>query len=175
MENFETKKVLSPWQAIIYITVIAVGIALDQLTKLLAVLHLAPMPGKTLPIIEGVFHFTYCENTGMAFSLLSGENQRWIFIVVSTITLAALAVYLFIGQVPNKLYLSGILLILSGGIGNMIDRIALGYVVDFIDVRLINFAVFNIADSFVTVGAGVLIAALIVDIVKETRKERREK
>ena len=61
-------------------------------------------------------------------------------------------------------------MIISGGIGNMIDRTALGYVVDFIDFRLINFAVFNGADSFVCVGAGILVLALILDIVKESRK-----
>jgi len=61
-------------------------------------------------------------------------------------------------------------MIISGGIGNMIDRTLLGYVVDFIDFRLINFAVFNGADSFVCVGAGILILALILDIIKESRK-----
>ena len=166
-------KKLTIKQIIIYISAIIFGIVLDQLTKLLAVSHLAPID--THPIIEGVFHFTYHENTGMAFSLLSGEGQRWIFILVSAITIVALSVYLFLGRAQNKIYASSICLILSGGIGNMIDRLALGYVVDFIDVRLINFAVFNIADSLVTVGAGVLIAALIFDIVKEARAGGAEK
>ena len=65
-------------------------------------------------------------------------------------------------------------MIISGGIGNMIDRIALGYVVDFIDFTLIDFAVFNGADSFVCVGAGLLILALILDIVKEQKAEKEK-
>lgn len=154
-------------QTIVFISVIILGIVLDQLTKLVAVLHLAPIG--TFPIIEGVFHFTYHENTGMAFSLLNEEGQRWIFILISAVTIVALSVYLFLGRAQNRIYSSAICLIISGGIGNMIDRLALGYVVDFVDVRLINFAVFNLADSLVTVGAGILIAALIIDIVKETR------
>ena len=167
-------KKLTLKEVLLYSSAILAGVILDQLTKLLAVIHLIPLSGRTFPIIEGVLHFTYHENTGMAFSLLSGENQRWIFILVSTVTIIGLGVYLFAGRVQNRIYTAGILLILAGGIGNMIDRIALGYVVDFIDFRLINFAVFNIADSFVTVGAGILITALILDIIKEARAEKKE-
>ena len=65
-------------------------------------------------------------------------------------------------------------MIISGGIGNMIDRLMLGYVVDFIDFRLINFAVFNGADSFVCVGAGLLILALIKDIVDESKAKKQD-
>jgi signal peptidase II len=66
-------------------------------------------------------------------------------------------------------------MIISGGIGNMIDRVALGYVVDFIDFRLINFAVFNGADSFVCVGAGIMILALILEMRREATSEKEKK
>jgi signal peptidase II len=66
-------------------------------------------------------------------------------------------------------------MIVGGGIGNMIDRVWLGYVVDFIDFRLINFAIFNVADSFVTVGAGIMMVYLISDMIKKTKKEQQKK
>ena len=66
-------------------------------------------------------------------------------------------------------------MIIGGGIGNMIDRVALGYVIDFIDFTLINFAVFNVADSFITVGAFMLMGYLILDMVRDMRKSKKEK
>ena len=153
---------------LIYAIAIALIIGIDQLTKWLAVEFL--MPIDTQPLIEGVLHLTYVENRGAAFGMLA--DQRWIFISVSTVTILILSVYLFLGKAENRLYEAGITVVIAGGIGNMIDRLALGYVIDFIDFRLINFAVFNGADSFVCVGAGILILALIIEIVKELRRER---
>ena len=92
---------------------------------------------------------------------------------VSTVTILALVFLLYSGYVrANKFYTVSLSLIISGGIGNMIDRIALGYVVDFIDFRLIDFAVFNGADSFVCVGAGLLVLALVLDIIKDAREKK---
>lgn len=149
---------------LIWIAVIILAVFLDQLTKYLTVLHIKPMG--TLPIIEDVIHLTYVENTGAAFGML--KNARWVFMVASTVMIIALLVYLF-GFFPKKrhwaenLFLS---LIVAGGIGNMIDRVSLGYVVDMIDFRLINFAVFNVADSFVCVGCGmILVWTLYMEMV----------
>ena len=89
--------------------------------------------------------------------------------LTSTVMIVVLAAYLYGGLAENKLYAVAASMIVSGGIGNMFDRIGLGYVVDFIDFRLINFAVFNGADSFVCVGGGLLVLALIIDIVKEAK------
>ena len=75
----------------------------------------------------------------------------------------------------NRLYEISVAMIISGGIGNMIDRTALGYVVDMIDFRIIDFAVFNGADSFVCVGAGLLILALVLDIIKESKLKKEKK
>ena len=88
--------------------------------------------------------------------------------------IVCLSVYLYGGFSQNKLYTASVLLIISGGIGNMIDRLALGYVVDFIDFRLINFAVFNGADSFVCIGAALLILALIIDIINEQKMKKQD-
>ena len=160
------------WEYIIYLAVIAVGIALDQLTKWLSVKYLAPI--ETLPIIKDVIHLTYVENRGAAFGMLA--NHRWVFIIISTVTIVFLLFILFSGRLSsNKLYTVSVAMIISGGIGNMIDRTLLGYVVDFIDFRLINFAVFNGADSFVCVGAGILMLALVLDVIREYKKQKRDK
>lgn len=154
---------------LIYTSIIIGGIVIDQLTKLLATKFL--MPIDTLPIIKDALHLTYVMNKGAAFGMLS--NHRWVFMIISTAAIIALAVYLFLGKAQNRLYEISIAMIISGGIGNMIDRVALGYVVDFIDFRLINFAVFNGADSFVCVGAGLLILALVLDIIKESKAKKQ--
>jgi signal peptidase II len=106
--------------------------------------------GQTLPLLPGIFHFTYVTNTGAAFSILSGKVEwlRWLSLGVS---LGLIAIGLF-GPVLSIWEELGYGLILGGALGNGIDRFALGYVVDFLDFRLINFAVFNIADSCISIG-----------------------
>ena len=145
------------------LAVTAVGILLDQLTKLLVSGGMAL--GDTIPILKDVLHITYVRNTGAAFGMLA--DRRWIFLVISTITILALAVFLLRTSSRDPLLIVSLSMILSGGIGNMIDRLALGYVVDFIDFRLINFAVFNGADSFVCVGAALLFLAVLFEPKKK--------
>lgn len=148
--------------------VISIGILIDQITKLLCVKFLQPKG--TVPIIENVIHLTYVENRGAAFGMLS--DSRWVFMLVSTVAIIGMAVFLYSGLASNLLYEISVAMIISGGIGNMIDRILLGYVVDMIDFRIINFAVFNGADSFVCVGAGLLVLALILDVFKEAKAKK---
>ena len=155
---------------VILLAIIAGVIGLDQLTKWLTVVNLEEW--ESFPLWQDVFHFTYVKNTGMAFGML--KEHRWVFMLVSTILILGMGIYLYGMKSENRLYDVSMALILSGGIGNMIDRIFLGYVVDFIDCRFINFAVFNGADSFVCVGAGLLMLALILDIVKEFKKEKEK-
>ncbi len=162
MKRLTKKQILS------YAIIILVGIVLDQITKMLAVKFL--MPIDTFPIIKDVLHLTYAENTGMAFGLL--KDQRWIFISVSTVAIIGMSIYLFLGRCESELAAISLAVIVSGGLGNMIDRICLGYVVDFIDFTLIDFAIFNVADSFVCVGAGMLILALILEMVAEQKKTK---
>ncbi len=154
---------------LIYSAFITAIIVLDQLTKWLSVKFL--MPIDTFPIIKNVLHLTYVENRGAAFGMLA--DSRWVFIAISAVTIIALSIYLYLGKAQNRIYEAGITMIIAGGIGNMIDRLALGYVIDFIDFRLINFAVFNGADSFVCIGAGFLILALVLDIIKEAREAKK--
>ena len=109
-------------------------------------------------LIPGVFHLTYVENKGAAFGMLA--DHRWVFIVISTVAIIALVAYLFIKKPHDKLLCISLALIAGGGIGNMIDRIFRGFVVDMIDVACIRFYVFNVADSAVCIGCGLLTFAI---------------
>ena len=158
---------------LIWFAVIIVTVFLDQLTKYLTVLHLKPID--TYPIIEDVFHFTYVENTGAAFGMM--KDARWIFMITSTVAIIGILAYMIHRAYVKKVKMPwmealSLSLIVGGGIGNMIDRTVLGYVVDMIDCRFINFAVFNVADSFVCIGAGLMILYLIVLTVKEIKAEK---
>ncbi len=152
----------------IWLAIMILAVFFDQLTKYLTILFLKPLD--TLPIIKDVIHLTYVENTGAAFGMM--KNQRWLFMIVSTVAIVALLVYLFKKKTQPKLENLAIAFIVGGGIGNMIDRIFLGYVVDMIDFRLINFAVFNVADSFVCVGAGLLMLHILLSTIREYKEEK---
>ena len=163
------QKALALWRRLwLPLAIIGGSVLLDMLTKQLAVLYLKPIP--TTPLIEGVFHLTYRINPGAAWSIFSAPDQRWIFMTVSTVAILAMLAYLFFVPVNSRLTQLGLGAIIGGGIGNMIDRISLGYVVDFLDFRLINFPVFNVADCFVCVGAGVLMLSLLLDWRREARE-----
>ena len=153
---------------IIILAIIAGVICLDQLTKWLAVIYL--QGEASFPLWQDVLHFTYSENTGMAFGML--KDHRWVFMVLSSVAIVGLLIYLGVFRPKSKWMQVAISMIIGGGIGNMIDRIWLGYVIDFIDFTLIDFAIFNVADSFVCVGAGILIVYLLLDIVKDAKKEK---
>ncbi|NTW71534.1 MAG: signal peptidase II [Eubacteriaceae bacterium] len=142
--------------------IIIFAVILDQITKYLAVAKLKTID--TFPLIDGIFHFTYAENTGAAFSIFTGM-QPFLKIVTSAFT-AALAVYLYLllkKQQRTSLTTISLAFIIGGAIGNLIDRFRFDYVIDFLDFRLINFAVFNIADSFIVVGSILLILILIFE------------
>jgi len=137
---------------LLYRAIIAAVILLDQLTKQLAVDHLKPID--TFPIIPDALHLTYVTNYGAAFGMLA--DHRWVFLVISTVAIVLMAAYLYYKRDEHPLLGVAISFIIGGGIGNMIDRTLMGYVVDFVDFRLINFAVFNVADIFVCVGCGLM-------------------
>lgn len=141
-------------------------IAFDQITKILATEYLKG--NKPVSFIKGVVRFNYAENTGMAFSLFSGA--RWVFVALTLIVCAVALWYIFSNRCkPLWLYWS-IAVVASGGIGNLIDRAFYGYVVDFIEPVFIDFAIFNIADCAVTLGAVSLIAYLVFDAFKKEDK-----
>ena len=156
------------WMTITAAAIIVLVVALDQISKALVLTYL--FEGQ-FQLIPGVLHFTYVENRGMAFGMLS--DHRWVFMVLSTVGIALVGFYMF-RYVKSGFGKAALALIVGGGIGNMIDRIALGYVVDFIDFcafpQLWTW-VFNIADSAVCVGAALFIVYLLVELVREIKKK----
>lgn len=150
-------------------------VALDQLTKWLAVVNIQPFK-EGIPLIKfgdtEVLYFTYCENTGMSFSLL--EGQQTLLIIITSVFIAGLTFYLLTKRCKTKLMMWSVVMIIGGGIGNLIDRVLNGYVVDFIDFRLINFAVFNVADIFAVCGAILLLLALLLDEFKDRKKKTED-
>lgn len=155
----------------IWFCIAAAAVFLDQLTKYLVVLYLKPVG--TVPIIENALHLTYVENRGAAFGMLA--DNRWVFLIVSSIAIVGLSAWLIWKKPQSRLLCVSLAFIIGGGIGNMIDRVALGYVVDMIDFRIINFAVFNVADSFVCVGAGMLMLYLVLSTRAELKAEKEKK
>ena len=159
---------------IISVVLMLVSVGLDQLSKYLVVANMELY--ESVDIIPGVLRFTYIHNDGAAFG--SMDEQRWIFMVLSSVAIIGILVYLFWKKPQNKLLLSSLILITGGGIGNMIDRVALGYVIDFIDFCAfpkIWMWIFNIADSCVCVGAGLLMLWLILDMIREYKSEKAKK
>ena len=142
-----------PWLVFDVIFTVVLLIA-DQLTKKAAVSHLQGQPD--MIIWDGVFQLHYLENKGAAFSML--ENASILFIIVAIIMLAVI-VYVLTKVPAGKRYMIWhicLSMIAAGAIGNMIDRIKLSYVIDFLYFSLINFPVFNVADICVTVGVALL-------------------
>jgi len=145
-----------------YYLIILFIIALDQIAKVLAVNYVKPHI--TIPLIENVFHLTYAENTGAAFSILS--NKLPLLTIITTIFIIALFIYLYkliSTDKSSKLLIWSLVFIIGGALGNLIDRIRIGYVVDFFDFRWINFAIFNVADCLIVVGSILLITLIVLD------------
>lgn len=140
--------------AIVYMAIFFIGLIADQLTKYWVSLQIKPH--NTVPLVENVLHFTYSENTGAAFSIFRGMQS--FLVILTSIGMALIFVYMVRIKGDGKALLQfSLALILAGGVGNLIDRLRLGYVIDFIDVRLINFAIFNVADILISIGMFLLI------------------
>ena len=155
----------------IYMSIFAaLAVAADQLTKWWTVSALELY--ESHPAIPGIFEFTYAQNTGAAWS--SFEGQQWLFASIFLIFTAAIIWEFSKKRMPFKTFERWcIVAIYAGGLGNMIDRLRLGYVVDMIAVDFIDFPVFNVADCFITCGC----IALLVHLVffnKEFWKEEKK-
>ena len=142
-----------------YILFVAGIVAADQITKYLTVLYIPALgPQSFLP---GLLQFNYVQNTGAAFS--SFEGQQWLFVLIFVI-LTGLIFYEYFKKPMGFTELERwcIAAIYGGGLGNMIDRVRLGYVVDMIETTFIEFPVFNVADCFITCGCVLLMAHLFL-------------
>ena len=151
----------------VYILIAAVICGADQLLKHWIVTHLSL--GSSTEFIPGVLGFTHVRNTGMAFSLLS--EHTWLLALVSVAVIAVIAVLLFKAKFTTweKIYLA---LIMGGAAGNAIDRVFLGYVVDMFETLFVRFAVFNLADAFIDVGA---VLFCILYVTRTVREEKAKK
>ncbi len=141
----------------LYFLLAALAVALDRLTKSWAATSLRLAPGGTIPLIKDALHFTYVENTGAAFGMLEGFRYALVVVMAAAIVVIVWELIRKRGHIPT-LYGLALSLVLGGAIGNLWDRALYGFVVDFVDFRLINFAVFNVADSCICIGAVLLCA-----------------
>ena len=143
-------------------------VVLDQFFKILAMDKLEPIG--SLPIIPDIFHLTYIENRGAAFGMM--EGKKWVLIGLTAAVLLVAVLLVLAGKLEsNNHLLFSVCTIIGGGVGNLIDRIYRGFVVDYIHLKLINFAVFNFADCCITVGAFMIIAYEIYEIISERKKK----
>lgn len=152
----------------IWLLIAAVLLGVDRLTKWLVTENMELK--QTINLIKfgdkEVLNFYYCLNDGAAFSKFSG--QRILLIIVTSVVIAGFLYAVITKRIKKPVQVAASALIISGGIGNLIDRIFNdGLVVDFIDFRIINFAVFNVADICAVVGAGMLAVSVIVGEIRD--------
>ena len=137
--------------------IIAALIVLDQLVKAYVVQNIALGEVKTW--IPNFVSLTYLQNRGAAFSML--QDQQWFFTVITLVVMAGAIWYLHKHLDDSLWTVLGLMLIISGGLGNFIDRVSQGFVVDMFHLDFVNFAIFNVADSYLTVGVIVLMIAML--------------
>lgn len=153
------------------LAIITVLTVIDRLTKYAAVTTVKINGPKEF--LFGLFNFTYVENTGAAFSLFS--NKTVILSVLTVVFLIVLLVLLMRKTFKSKILNASLVLVVSGGLGNLIDRVCYGYVVDFIEPLFVEFAVFNFADCCITIGAFMIIAYEIYEVISERKKKAETK
>lgn len=141
-------------------------IIIDQITKVIVRNGLAI--GDTVKFIPWFIEFTHIENEGAAWGMFS--EHRWVFMILSSVAIIGMTVFLCKYYKRSRLLNIGIAMVLGGGIGNMIDRIAFGKVTDFLHFTFVDFPVFNAADSFVCIGAAVIAVYVIFFELKNDGK-----
>ena len=151
------------------ITALIVGV--DQLIKYFVDLYLKPV--EVVDFIPKVLQFRYLENDGAMMGFMNGRTE--LMTVLSIICFIVVATLLFMGKFKNKVDYISLVLIISGGLGNIIDRLFRGYVIDYIEVLFVDFYVFNFADCLVTVGAFLLLFNQIYQIYKEQKAKKGDK
>lgn len=149
---------------------IAALVAIDQITKHLVVTNFAI--GETMPVWEGVLNFTYVRNDGAVFGFLSGKG--YIFNTVTVLIVLVGIALIVMRKIQPNLLLWAATLVIAGGIGNLIDRFRLSYVIDFIDVRCFGrfwVWVFNFADCCVVIGCLMILAYYTIDLIRDFKNK----
>ncbi len=152
--------------ALISALTVFLAVAVDFFTKRIVMASMSV--GESIPLIKGFLHITFTTNDGAAFGWF--DDARWFFMTVSVVMIFGLTALLMLWDDRNPLFYISTSMIIGGGIGNMIDRIAYGEVIDFIDFCGIWQYIFNGADSFVCVGVGLLIIYYITSEIKNAKK-----
>jgi len=164
----------------LYILFSALIVAVDQLVKYWAANAL--QGAGQVEFIPRLLNFRYAENTGAAFSMFSGRRE--ILIVISIVASAVIVWYMLSSKTMSRFGKLSLAMVLGGAVGNMIDRIFTGYVVDYFEFAFVRFAIFNVADIFITVGGGLFVLWFLIDEVgrelrekkkAEEKRERRER
>ena len=176
LKNFFLVSVPRGFRARWYYLLVALGaVAVDQVTKRIVVANMGLYD--SVRVIPHVLDFTYITNDGAAWGML--DQHRWVFMVLSVLGIIAFSLYLFGKKKGDRWIDLGLALVIGGGVGNMIDRVFRGEVVDFLDATFMDvfggFPIFNGADCFVCVGAAILLIALVTEMVREGKKEREPK
>ncbi len=158
---------------ILAVLVAGAVVGIDQYTKALAVKNFAN--GESVAFIKGILRFAFCENSGGAWGMLSGYT--WLLVSITFVIFVVLFALILKLGAKNKLLFWAITLVLSGGIGNMIDRIFKdGKVVDFLQFDFWRtFPIFNVADCAVVVGAGLLLVYFVVETAKDSKNKKQLK
>ena len=152
----------------LWIAISVLLVAADQISKWYVSTHF--YLGQSVPVIPDVFHFTYWTNKGAAFSML--QDKRWFFVVFTILVIGAILFYVVKKKITDKAFLLSVTLVIAGAVGNLIDRVRIGEVIDFFDFCLINFPIFNVADVCVSIGAAILLISIMRAPSLESGKEK---
>ena len=153
---------------VITLVIIAALVAIDQFIKLLVIEHLEPIG--SLPLIDGFIQLNYAENTGAAFGSFSGKTS--LLSIFTFVIIVVGIIYLLIKKRKVDVEYVCITLIIAGGLGNLVDRVFRGFVVDYIEPLFMDFAIFNFADILVTCSCIALVIWLIYDMYREGKREK---
>ena len=153
----------------IALAVAALLVGIDQVIKFIVDKHMAV--GDSIAVWDGVLHWTYLRNEGAAFGIW--QNQRWILVGLTSVLVIAGIVLLTLKKIKSTFLIWSCSLIVAGGLGNLIDRVFRHFVIDYVEVRLIHFAIFNFADCCVVIGTGMLIGYLLFgEFIKKKREAK---
>ncbi len=153
---------------VISLVIMAVLVAIDQFIKYIAASKL--VGAGTVVAIPKVLGWYYAENTGASFSMFSGKVN--FLIIVTAVIIIAGFVFMFHKKTRFNLLYIGVCLALTGGIGNLIDRIFRGFVIDYIQTLFCDFPIFNFADCLICIGAGLMIVYTAIDLIKEIKSKK---
>ena len=158
----------------IALAVVVLLVGIDQLTKYLAVMYVKPHGTVNIISVSGKewLNFTYTENTGAAFSIL--KDKQVFLIVLTSVIILGVIILMLTKRIKKTSYIWCFSFIIAGGIGNLIDRIVNNYVVDFIDFRIVKFAIFNFADICAVIGTLLLMFFYIRDEINDSRERKKK-